>query len=222
MSDRDDAGLDGFGGAARQAIAAAADAAVDLGTTRVGTEHLLLGVAASASSAADLLRRAGASIAAVRRKVAETNSGSGAPTAAGGVVGRSPRADRALSRAHRFAHDRRSPETRSEHLLLGILDVEGTAGQVLRGLGVDVDGLRAALAGADLTRRDGGGDDDSAGAAGTGLEGEARDTAVPRCPACDGDLAASGLATTMVPAGAGTATLLSCPACGTAIGATPA
>ena len=33
----------------------------------------------------------------------------------------------------------------SQHVLMGVLDVEGTAGQVLRGLGVDVEPLRAAL-----------------------------------------------------------------------------
>ena len=33
----------------------------------------------------------------------------------------------------------------SEHVLMGVLDVEGTAGQVLRGLGLDVEPLRSAL-----------------------------------------------------------------------------
>lgn len=156
MSETEGRGLDGFGAAARRAIEAAADAARELGTVRVGTEHLLLGVlAVGSSAAADLLRSAGAGRSAVRRKVGETNVGRSSPSTPGAPVARSPRADRALSRAHRFAHDRRAPEARSEHLLLGILDVEGTAGQVLRGLDVDVDALRARLQQADLGTADG-------------------------------------------------------------------
>ena len=140
-------GIEGFGPAARRAIKAAGEVAAELGTSRVGTEHLLLGVLAVGSCAgAARLREAGAGRSAVLRKVGETSMGSAADPAAPAT--RSPRAERALNRAHRFAHDRRSPEARSEHLLLGILDVEGTAGQVLRGLGADLDVLRAAGSGA--------------------------------------------------------------------------
>lgn len=49
-----------------------------------------------------------------------------------------PRARRALERAERFSLQQRSPQVEVEHIVLGILDVEGRAGQVLRGLGVDV------------------------------------------------------------------------------------
>ena len=207
--------LVGFGPAARRAIAAAGDVAAELGTSRVGTEHLLLGVLAVGScAAAARLREAGAGRSAVLRKVGETSMGSSADPSS--APSRSPRAERALNRAHRFAHDRRSPEARSEHLLLGIHDVEGTAGQVLRGLGVDVDALRGVLAATDLDRPDEVGDAEPAP--------EQVTTATdprPRCPSCTGDLAASGLRVTMVVAGAGRATVLSCPACGTALGATP-
>lgn len=216
MSDHGGDGLDGFGPAARRAIDAAAEVAAELGTSRVGTEHLLLGIlAVGSSAAASRLRQAGAGRSAVRRKVGETSMGSAADPAAPGS--RSPRAERALKRAHRFAHDRRSSETRSEHLLLGILDVEGTAGQVLRGLGVDVESLRGVLVSADLDRPDGAGAEEPAPAAAA-----LGDEDGPRCPACAGDLAASGLRSTAVSAGAGRATVLSCPACGTAIGAAPA
>jgi ATP-dependent Clp protease ATP-binding subunit ClpC len=207
-------GLEGFGPAARRAIAAAGEVAAELGTSRVGTEHLLLGVLAVGSCAgAARLRDAGAGRSAVLRKVGETSMGSAADPAA--APSRSPRADRALNRAHRFAHDRRSPEARSEHLLLGILDVEGTAGQVLRGLGVDVDALRAVLAAADLDAPDDAGEAEPAPAA------PAADPTGPRCPSCAGDLEASGLRSTTVTAGPGRATVLSCPACGTALGAVP-
>jgi ATP-dependent Clp protease ATP-binding subunit ClpA len=62
-----------------------------------------------------------------------------------GPLERSPRAERALARAVRFSHARRADLVGTEHVLLGVLDVEGTAGQVLRGLGVDVDRLRSGL-----------------------------------------------------------------------------
>ncbi len=50
----------------------------------------------------------------------------------------------AEAEARALGHDR----VGTEHLLLGVLDVEGTAGQVLRGLGVDIDRLRSSLEGA--------------------------------------------------------------------------
>ena len=56
-----------------------------------------------------------------------------------------PRADLALGRALRLSNQQRANAVTSEHLLWGVVDVEGTAGQVLRGLGVDVDQLRTAL-----------------------------------------------------------------------------
>lgn len=209
-------GLEGFGPAARRAITAAGEVAAELGTSRVGTEHLLLGVLAVGScAAAARLRDAGAGRSAVLRKVGETSMGSAADP--GAPVSRSPRAERALNRAHRFAHDRRSHEARSEHLLLGILDVEGTAGQVLRGLGVDVDALRGVLVGADLESPDEIGEAEPAPAPAPPAPGDAG----PRCPSCAGDLEASGLRSTTVTAGPGRATVLSCPSCGTAIGAVP-
>jgi ATP-dependent Clp protease ATP-binding subunit ClpC len=208
-------GLDGFGPAARQAITAAEEVAAELGTSRVGTEHLLLGVLAVGScAAAARLREAGAGRSAVLRKVGKTSMGSTADPAS--TPSRSPRAERALNRAHRFAHDRRSPEARSEHLLLGILDVEGTAGQVLRGLGVDVDALRSVLAETDLDSLDEVGASEPAPAT-----MPATGSSAPRCPSCAGDLESSGLRSTTVTAGSGRATVLSCPACGTAIGAVP-
>lgn len=208
-------GLEGFGPAARRAIAAAANVAAELGTSRVGTEHLLLGVLAVGScAAAARLREAGAGRSAVLRKVGETSMGSSADPSS--APSRSPRAERALNRAHRFAHDRRSPEARSEHLLLGILDVEGTAGQVLRGLGVDVDALRAVLATADLDAPDEVGDAEPAPApiasAATG----------PRCPGCEADLSSTGLTSTLVPTDEGPALVLACATCGRALGASPA
>ena len=214
-----DGGVDGFGPAARRAIAAAAQEAIAAGTTRVGTEHLLLGVLAVEScGAAVALRDAGLRRSAARRKVAETNIGAGSPTGAGASeVKRSPRADRALHRAHRFAHDHRSPEARSEHLLLGVLDVEGTAGQVLRGLGVDVDSLRHRLLAVDLAAPD--------VAEGPSVAAEPLPPAAavsPRCPGCRAEVAVTGLTSTTLPAGDRAAVVVACAACGLVLGAGPA
>jgi ATP-dependent Clp protease ATP-binding subunit ClpC len=203
--------LDGFGAAASAAMAAAEDEARRSGAGRVGTEHLLLGVlGVDGCSAALALAAVGVSAAPLRRKVAETSLGAGSDA----VGGRSPRAERAIGRAHRFAHEARSPEVRSEHLLLGVLDVEGTAGQVLRGLGVDVDRLRARLLVADSPSAD-----------------ETVDVAPPapaapsvRCPSCGGDLVGLGVTVSEVPVhhdgggGAGAASAFACAGCGVLLG----
>jgi ATP-dependent Clp protease ATP-binding subunit ClpA len=139
--------LDGFSTEARRAIAAAEREAGELGHSVVGTEHLLLGLLSDGTTeAADALRDAGATFAAARAKVREAV---GASTGGGADEPRSAsaRATRALGRAARFSHTARSAAVTSVHLLQGVLDVEGRAGQVLRGLGVDVDRLRAALDG---------------------------------------------------------------------------
>jgi ATP-dependent Clp protease ATP-binding subunit ClpC len=211
--------LDGFGPSARAAVGAATDEAGRLGSGRVGTEHLLLGVlAVEGCAAAGVLRDAGVSAAAVRRKVGETSLG-----AAGGDggTGRSPRAERALGRAHRFAHDAHAAEARSEHLLLGVLDVEGTAGQVLRGLGVDVERLRTRLVALPP------GDDGAGGVDGVdgGAPAESSDaTAAPvapvvRCPSCGADLVTTGVTVAEVPVVDGTeARAYACAGCGTLLG----
>ncbi|HUP84064.1 MAG TPA: Clp protease N-terminal domain-containing protein [Acidimicrobiales bacterium] len=146
-------GMEGFGQGARRAVAMAAIEARELGSARIGTEHLLLGLLAHVEgAAAKLLGASGVTLSGARRKVGEA-VGQRQPSDAeaararrpGDALERSARAERAIGRAFRFSHEQRSREVRTEHLLLGVLDVEGTAGQVLRGLGVDLDALRAAV-----------------------------------------------------------------------------
>src|SRR5262245_53343175 len=137
--------LEELGPDARRAVAAAESEAIDMGYDRVGTEHLLLGVlSGETTGAATMLSEAGATLSAARHKVREattrTPSGELSPP-----LPSTPRGDRALGRAVRISHQHRADVVTSEHLLWGVLDVEGTAGQVLRRLGVDVDRLRAAL-----------------------------------------------------------------------------
>jgi len=131
---------------ARRSLELAVDEAVELGQSRIGTEHLLLGLLANERCvAARVLGDAGVTLAAARHKVAEASGPRSAKPPSANESPRTARAGRALNRAVRFSHARRSEVVTSEHVLLGVLDVEGTAGQVLRRLGVDMDRLRASL-----------------------------------------------------------------------------
>lgn len=129
---------------AQRVVALATTEARRLGHQRVGTEHLLLGVLADDDGEpAGALRAAGASLAAARHKVAEAlGVAAGSPNSE--VLPFTPRAQRALDRAGRFSRRDQQPEVTSAYVLLGVLDVEGLACQVLRGLGVDIDQLRGA------------------------------------------------------------------------------
>ena len=143
----DDGDVQGFDPAAARAIALADAEARQLGHDRVGTEHLLLGLLTNSSSASQTLSDAGVTVAAARSKVVEAVGALPAATAASQTapLPRTARAVRALAWSVRFAHARGSELATSHHLLLGVLDVEGIAGQVLRGLGLDVESLRVAL-----------------------------------------------------------------------------
>src|SRR5256885_3110122 len=137
--------LEGFSERARRVVTTAEQEARRLGHGHIGTEHLLLGVLVDGSTAAArVLVAAGATADGARRKVMEA-----VPADRDNPVGDdlplTARAQRALDRAGRFSRQRHDPEVSTGHVLLGILDVEGTAGQVLRGLGVDVPALPAAL-----------------------------------------------------------------------------
>jgi hypothetical protein len=136
--------LRGFGIDGRRAVALAESEARGLRHDRVGTEHLLLGVLALDGTAASArLHDAGITLAAARHKVAEAVPQGDVPPPE--PMPRTERAARALGRSHRFSHATRSATVGPEHILLGVLDVEGTAGQVLRGLGADVERLRTVL-----------------------------------------------------------------------------
>jgi ATP-dependent Clp protease ATP-binding subunit ClpC len=173
--------LRGFGVDARRAFALAETEARGLRHERVGTEHVLIGLlAVEASSAAVRLREAGATITAARHKVVEAVP-QGDPRNME-VLPRSERAVRAIGRARRFSHAARSSTVGTDHLLLGVLDVEGTAGQVLRGLGVEVEALRAALRAATEPAAEG--EVGTDGATETAAQGPMPLT----CPACAYDL----------------------------------
>lgn len=115
-----------------------------MGHHHIGTEHLLLGILAETdSNEARELRAAGASLEAAREKVVEA-VGTKLDTYEGDPEF-TARARRALERASRFSLQRLDAQVEVEHVLLGVLDVEGTACQVLRRLGVDVASLHRAV-----------------------------------------------------------------------------
>jgi ATP-dependent Clp protease ATP-binding subunit ClpC len=205
--------LDGFGDDARRAVALAEEEARGRGVDRVGTEHLLVGLLLADPAIALALSRAGGTVAAVRHRVRETaGDARPSPDDPEGPLPLSSRANRAIGRAIRFSHHDRSEVVETRHVLLGVLDVEGTAGQVLRGSGVDVGALQRGLQGAATEA-----------AALPSLTNRSADA--PTCAGCGAAL--GELAFRVVPArspdgGTLDALVFSCPACGAAVGASRA
>lgn len=197
--------LHGFSAGARRSLMLAEREARSLGHDRVGTEHVLLGLLADEDGAASAaLRDAGAALPAARRKVAEAV---GPATRSGDApIAPSPRCTRAVGRAPRFARDQQADVVGSDHLLLAVLDVEGTAGQVLRGLGVDIEHLRAALG--------------ARPAAPARAVVPDPPPATPTCPTCHALV--TDVVATVVPAhghpDVDDVLLVSCQACGTVLG----
>jgi ATP-dependent Clp protease ATP-binding subunit ClpC len=140
--------LERYDNEASRAVSAAGEEARRLGHGHVGTEHLLLGLLRQRGSpAAEALDASGVFLEPCRQKVSEALA-SRTSTPAAGATGQLPftdRASRALDRARRLSLRGGSDVIRSDHLLVSVLDVEGTAGQVLRGLSVDPAVVREAL-----------------------------------------------------------------------------
>lgn len=199
--------LERFSSAARQAVARAEEEATRLGHGHIGTEHLLLGILAGGEDSAALaLVAAGATLDGSRDKVAEAVSAEG--TRKVGDLQFSDRAKRTLERASRFSFRRHDEQVETEHVLLSLLDVEGTAGQVLRGLGVDLVRVWVALDSPP---------DDATGAA---------HRASPRCAVC-GSALDTALAHRVVTSHSEGRhrqdfVVAYCSACGSAVGATTA
>jgi ATP-dependent Clp protease ATP-binding subunit ClpA len=171
----DPAELRGLDDAAMRAIAAAAREARELGHDHVGTEHVLLGLLTAGSETSTTLTDAGITVAAARAKVIEAvGTSTERQVGVSESLRRTARAARALVRAARFAHVDGSDAITSDHVLRGVLDVEGTAGQVLRGLGVEVDSLRGSLE-----------TEGTKGATEPPRDHAARTISVPRCPSCE-------------------------------------
>ena len=137
--------LENFSVGAQRVVSLATREARRLDHPHVGTEHLLLGVLSDDDGEpAEVLRAAGVSLVAARHKVVEA-LGAGTGLSNSEALPFTPRARRALERAGRFSRKQQEPEVTAGYVLLGVLDVEGLACQVLRGLGVDIDHVRDAF-----------------------------------------------------------------------------
>lgn len=212
--------LDRFGEDARQAVMQARNEASGLLHDHVGTEHLLLGLmGGKGTPASEALAAAGASLTSVREKVIEALASrtTRRPPGPDQDLPFTDRASRALDRAGRLSLRTGSDEVRAEHILLSLLTVEGTAGQVLRGLGVDPDTVKAALVSGEAPS------EEAAPPAGPG-QSPRRAAATPLCASCGATLATSlDRASLTVGSGRSTARVdvYYCTACGSAIGAAP-
>jgi ATP-dependent Clp protease ATP-binding subunit ClpA len=163
--------LERFTDGARTAVTGAQDEAAALGSDHIGTEHLLLGVAAAPGRAGEVLAAHGATpdrlrsatrprldrdalatlgidLDEVRRRV-EASFGAGAldrPRPRGGHIPFTPEAKKALELALREAVARGDRDIRSEHVLLGVLrDDKAEAVAVLTRAGASREAVRAAL-----------------------------------------------------------------------------
>ena len=113
-----------------------------LGHNVVGTEHILLGLAAEGEGvAARALQAIGISLDKVRAEV-EKVIGRGEGVSQGNI-GFTPRAKRVLELAFDEARQLGHTYIGTEHILLGLIrEGEGVAAQVLRNLGADLDKVR--------------------------------------------------------------------------------
>jgi ATP-dependent Clp protease ATP-binding subunit ClpA len=129
---------------ARAVVSAAGDAARTLGHDRIGTEHLLLGaLAVEESGAHRALADAGIEADRLRDAVVAAVGEGGEPRRRRLPFTRA--AKRALEHALHEATQLGSRYIGSEHVLLGVLDAEGSGGRaVLESLGNDPAALRAA------------------------------------------------------------------------------
>jgi ATP-dependent Clp protease ATP-binding subunit ClpC len=131
-------------------IALADEEARRRGAAYLGSDHLLLGLLAEGTGrAAAVLGSLGVTLERAQAAV-EARFGHEQPPGAASL-GRTPRAERALTAAAEEATRLQSPLVETEHLLLALVRDElavGGAAQVLRDLGVEPDQVRARLVGA--------------------------------------------------------------------------
>lgn len=236
--------LENFSVEAQEVVSLATMEARRLNHRRVGTEHLLLGLLSDDDGEpAELLKAAGAHLVAARHKVVEAvGDDVGSPD--GEALPFSDRAQRALERAGRFSRKDRESVVNAGHVLLGVLDVEGLACQVLRGLDVDLVQLRhAAIGRGAVDPVPAVGDDTprpdapveasvdasvaasvaaSAAASAAALVGPSSDIVRPRCARCDAALDDT-LAEMVMPVRrdgqpAANVSVVYCSACGAALG----
>jgi len=127
---------------AQKVVVLSQEEARRLGHNVVGTEHILLGLAAEGEGvAARALQNMDISLDKVRSEVEKViGRGEGTPP---GQIGFTPRAKRVLELAFDEARQLGHTYIGTEHILLGLIrEGEGVAAQVLRNLGADLDKVR--------------------------------------------------------------------------------
>lgn len=127
---------------AQKVVVLSQEEARRLGHNVVGTEHILLGLAAEGEGvAARALQAIGISLEKVRAEVEKViGRGDGVMQ---GNIGFTPRAKRVLELAFDEARQLGHTYIGTEHILLGLIrEGEGVAAQVLRNLGADLDKVR--------------------------------------------------------------------------------
>ena len=127
---------------AQKVVVLSQEEARRLGHNVVGTEHILLGLAAEGEGvAARALQNLDISLDKVRSEVEKViGRGEGVPQ---GQIGFTPRAKRVLELAFDEARQLGHTYIGTEHILLGLIrEGEGVAAQVLRNLGADLEKVR--------------------------------------------------------------------------------
>jgi hypothetical protein len=139
--------FDKFTAQARQALAAAQEAARARNHDHLGTEHLLLGVLDDEDgSAAMVLRRVNVSPVDVRQRIVGI-IGTGDRPLVSGEICLTPRVKQVVELAVEEAQRMHQDQVDTVHLLLGLArERNGIAGRVLRDLHVDLGALRRATA----------------------------------------------------------------------------
>lgn len=130
----------GFTDRAEKVMQLAADAARNLGQAYIGTEHLLLGLAAEGSGvAANVLEELGAGPERLLQILNEQPKAKSPPVA----LPLSPGAEKAIENAYEEARNLEHTFVGTEHLLLGLLhDKEDGAAKALKACGIDLDAVR--------------------------------------------------------------------------------
>jgi ATP-dependent Clp protease ATP-binding subunit ClpC len=134
-----------FTGRARQVVVLAQDEARLLGHNYIGTEHLLLGLVREEEGvAARVLESLEVTVDGVRAKIEEVvGKGEEAPA---GQIPFTPRAKKVLERALREALSLGHKYIGTEHVLLGLVDVEeGVAVGILQEFNADPERVRSAV-----------------------------------------------------------------------------
>ena len=126
-----------------QALRFARDEAIRLGHDSVGTEHILLGlIRLGHGVAANVLEKMNCDLEAVRSYI-EKQIRQGAETKAAENITLGPAANKIIEIASQEARALDHTYIGTEHLLLGLLrEADGVAGQVLKGLGVNLEATR--------------------------------------------------------------------------------